>query len=993
MRTLRPNAPLVLALVLVLAALGGCRQSGPPAPDAAAPPTTVAPVGSGDAGEGAADVASAAPDGVEAAVDAALAAGDAVAEPAPNDDDAPLALWPAVERGKLDNGLTYYVMKHGTPKGRASMWLAVNAGSLLEDEDQRGLAHFVEHMAFNGTKHFERSAIVDYLEKIGMRFGADLNAYTSYDETVYQLLVPTDDPKYLTTGLDILRDWAGEVAFDPAEVEKERGVVLEEWRLGRGPGERIMKKQHPALFAGSRYAEREPIGLPEVIKGASRDALVRFYRDWYRPDLMAVIVVGDLDPAWARQEIGKRFGDLQNPATPRPRTRAEVPQAGGTRVSIETDKELTGTGITVYDLVPHRPESTGNNLRRSIIEQVYQTALDARFEILARKVDAPFTRAGVGAEGLLREIDTFARSASVKQDRVEDALRSLFTEVARVERHGFSEAELARAKADIAEMYRDYEADEGTADGTEYTAEMTRNFFEGELMIGRKAEAAAVRRFLPAITLAELDAVAKSFGSGDNRVVTIAARDGVKLPTEARVRELIAEVDKADIGPWQDETNAKPLVATPPAPGKIVAEKTTESIGLTEWTLSNGAKVLVKPTDFEADRVAIVGSSPGGLATVARDALIGARNAEAALAVGGVGELDATALDQALAGKSASAATSIDATRESVSGAGSVGDLETVFQLMWLKLTAPRKDPAAVAVWLQGYRESLEHATENPAARFERELADVLSQGHPLGRALVAKDLDAIDLDKALSLHRDRFGDVSDFTFVFVGAVDLGKLRPLVETWLASLPGGGRAEVEKDPGVELPKGKVERVWHLGQEPKASVQLVFHGADTWSRDAERDMYILTEVLNLRLHQVLREDLAGTYGVRASGTLSRAPRQERILTIRFGCAPENVDKLVAAALEVGHTIAKEGPTADELAKVREEFVRTREDDLRQNGFWLGWLAQNARFGDDPARILDSSGILGRMNADAVKAAAARYLDPKGDLFRAILLPAAK
>ncbi|MFO0747827.1 MAG: insulinase family protein [Myxococcota bacterium] len=983
---------LSVALACVLA--GACKQSTPPAADASVVTAQTAPdvVASPPADAVAAPEA----DAVAAPADAAPATEPDAAPQAPIDDDAPLGLWPAVEKGKLANGLTYYIKKHGTPAKRASMWLAVNAGSLLEDDDQRGLAHFCEHMAFNGTKGFERSAIVDYLEKIGMRFGADLNAFTSYDETVYQLLVPTDDQAFLDKGLSILREWASEVSYDPAEVEKERGVVLEEWRLGRGPGERLGKLQRPVLFAGSRYAERDPIGLPEIIKGASRDALVRFYHDWYRPDLMAVIVVGDLDPAWVKAEIERRFGDLKNPDNERPRVRAEVPKGGGTRVSIETDPEASSSSVTVYDLTAHRRESTGNDLRRSIVEQVYQNALDARFEILGRKPDAPFTRAGVGAQGLMREIDAFARSAVVKSDReaaqIEETLRSLFTEVLRVERHGFSAAELERAKADVSRMYDEYVADEGTADGSEYAAEMTRNFFEGELMVGRVAEAAAAHRFLPLVTVDELDAVAKGFGGADNRVVVIDGHDPKVMPTKDRVMAIIAEVEKSDIPAWQDSGPAKPLMAAPPAPGKVVAEATIDAIGVTQWTLSNGAKVLVKPTDFEADHFQMVGSSPGGLATAAAADVITARNAESVLGVGGVGALDATGVDQALAGKSASGTTWVDQTREGVSASGAPGDLETALQLVYLHMTAPRRDDTAIGVWKQGFEQAIVNGLKNPAVRFERELADDMYAKHPLVRSLDPADVEAVSVERALAFHQDRFGDASDFTFVFVGALDLAKLKPLVETYLASLPAAGRKESEIDPGVHLPPGRVEKTWHLGQEPKASVQLTFHGDETWSRDKERDMYILSQVLDLRLHQTLREDMSGTYNVSAGGAVTRRPRQERVLTIHFGCAPENVDKLLAATMTELKALAEKGPTADELEKVRQEFVRGREADLRQNSFWLSWLALNDRFGDDPTRILDPSGVLARMTIEHVKEAAARNLDASG-LYQAILLPAAK
>jgi len=378
----------------------------------------------------------------------------APATPTPAGEDAVLPLWPEVKRGTLPNGLTYYILKHSKPEHRAFLWLAVNAGAVQEDDDQRGLAHFDEHMAFNGTKRFPKAEIVNYLEKIGMRFGADLNARTGFDDTVYELEVPTDDKAFVAKGLDILHDWAGDVSYDPAEVTKERGVVKEEWRLGRGASQRIFDKQAPVLFKGSRYAVRLPIGVPEILDKAPRDRLYKFYKDWYRPDLMAVIAVGDFDDLGAiEKEIQARFGDLKNPSNERPRGVAGVPRADGTRISIDTDRELPSTVVSVYNVLPHRAEASYKDFRRIVVEQVYQAILNDRFAVIARRPDAPFVGAGAGIASETREIDMFARQAQAKPGKVEATLASLFTEVLRVERHGVTDSELERARLILARCY------------------------------------------------------------------------------------------------------------------------------------------------------------------------------------------------------------------------------------------------------------------------------------------------------------------------------------------------------------------------------------------------------------------------------------------------------------------------------------------------------------------------------------------------------------
>ncbi|MGE5186098.1 MAG: M16 family metallopeptidase, partial [Acidobacteriota bacterium] len=582
-----------------------------------------------------------------------------------NPDAAPMPLWPEVHTGKLANGMTYFIMKHGKPEKRAMLWLAVNAGSVQEDDDQRGLAHFDEHMAFNGTKRFPKNDIVSYLEKIGMRFGADLNAYTTWEQTVYQLEVPTDNAEYLGKGLDILRDWAGDVSYDPVEVDKERGVVLEEWRLGRGAAARLFDKHSKVLFAGTRYADRLTIGDPEIIKHAKRDTLYRFYKDWYRPDLMAVIAVGDFDPATLQKEIEKRFADLKGPAHERPRPDGGVPPAKGTRVSIETDREVPGTSITVVNTIPHRNVSSKLDYRRSIGEQLYAMILNERLASLARKPDAPFVMAAGGMSSLVRDIDGFERFAQVKNGKVEDALKVLITEVVRLDRHGITATELERARTNYGRALQEAAEQEATTDSRDFTDEITRYFFAHELMIGRVAEHELTKQFLPQITVDELNGIAKSYGGAENRTIMISGPDGKPLPSKDRVLAIVDEVSKMDVPPWQDKAVPTNLMAKTPIPGKVVKEKTIKEIDVTEWTLSNGVKVVVKPTDYELDNVQLEGESPGGEAMASNKDYPDARWADQVVAIGGLGDFDADQLQKALAGKQVHVFTSIGNTTES----------------------------------------------------------------------------------------------------------------------------------------------------------------------------------------------------------------------------------------------------------------------------------------------------------------------------------------
>jgi zinc protease len=907
--------------------------------------------------------------------------------------DPGLPLWPEVKKGVLPNGLTYYIHKNKKPEKRVLLWLAVNAGSVQEDDDQRGLAHFVEHMAFNGTKRFPKDDIIKYIEGIGMRFGADLNAHTSWDETVYKLEVPTDDWTFVAKGFDVLRDWSADITMDPVEVDKERGVVLEEWRLGLGAGRRLFDKHVKVMFKGSRYADRLTIGLAETLKTAPRDTLYRYYKDYYRPDLMALVVVGDFDDAAAiEKEITTKFSDLKAPDKPRPRPRGEVPKAEGTRVSIETDHEQTSQSISVINQFPHRPQINQADFRRQLMETLYRQIFNERMRHLARQKDAAFMGASGGFQSQTFEIDSFSRSATVKGGRVEDALRALFVEVLRIEQHGFTQGELDRARTILARRYEQGVADAPTTHSRAKVQELVRNFLQKEFVIGPKAERDLAIKLLPGIQLSELDQLAKGAGGADNRVILYSGPDDKPKPTKEKLAAIIDEVQKSKLEPWVDKAPPTTLMASIPKPGTITKETKNDKLGVTEWTLSNGARVIVKPTDFDADTVLLSGVSPGGL-NMANAALYpDARYADTIVGLSGAGDHDAEDLGKILAGKQASASTSIGETTEGVDGRASVRDLETMFQLLHLRVTAPRKDENAIEVWRANLMENIANREKSPDYQFSIKSSEVLWQNHPRRKASKPEDIKKVNADKALAFFKDRFGDVSDFTFTIVGAIDLAKLRPLVETYLASMPGKGRKEKEKDGGMRRVGGVVQKSWALGQEPKARVSILFHGDEVWSRDKDRDMYILSRVLGIKLREVMREDMGGVYGVGAGGNLSRGARQERSFSISFGADPTRVDELIKAALAEVDKVKKDGIGENYLDKLRKGYQREREVQMKTNGFWLGWLEGTARFGEDPNIILDPAPMLARMTSANVKASAKKYLDP-GRVYRAIMLPAQK
>jgi len=887
---------------------------------------------------------------------------------------------PQIKVGKLANGLTYYVMKHKKPEQRAALWLAVNAGSVLEDEDQRGLAHFVEHMAFNGTKRFPKQAIVDYVEKIGMKFGPDVNAYTSFDQTVYQLTVPTDAPDVMLKGLDILRDWAGDVSFDPVEVDKERGVVLEEWRLGRGAFARVRDKQWPIIFQGSRYGVRLPIGEPKILETAKRDTLFRFYKDWYRPDLMAVIAVGDFDPADMEKQITAKFGDLASPAKTRERSSAPVPHEHPTAVTITTDKELPWISVSVYDKMDHRPERTKADYRRTIVENVYHSMLRTRFSELALDPAAPIIHAGSYTTSFARSSDLFVRNAEAKTGKVNEALGMLFQEIARVEKHGFLASELERARMDVLSNAENEAAEWDKTPSDSIADEMTRNFFEGEQMPGRPAELAITRELLPTITLDELNRLARTWGSERGRVIALSGPPTAKLPSEQEVRTMLASALTAKVEPWQDNAAKRPLLAKTPTPGKIVATAQDAAAGATIWTLANGVRVIVKPTPFQNDEVQLRGWQLGGSSLIKDADWVNARYATQIVSNAGAGDFDAIALKKALAGKVVNVSMWLAERSQSVNAWTRPADLETALQLLHLRMTAPRSDARAFAAWKQEQLEWVNNRTRMPEIYFYDEMRVVETSNHVRFRPPTVAEIEKVDPAKALEIFRDRFGDANGFTFVLIGNLDLDKLRPLVETYLGSLPSKGRKQKWKDIGIKYPTKTITKQIEVGSEPKSYVSLSMSAPDKWSRDAERDADVLSMVLRIRLREVMREDMGGVYGVSVWASMSREPTQRHNFNIRFGCKPENVDKLRAAVFEEVGKIAKSGVGPIYIEKVTEQLRRQREVDLKENSWWLNELADAYYYGDDFKVASDLDALAKRVTSAHIQAAAKRFFDPK-------------
>jgi len=694
--------------------------------------------------------------------------------------EARLPAAPQVRLGTLENGLRYYIRENGRPENRAELRLVVNTGSIMEDEDQLGLAHFIEHMAFNGTTHFEKQELVNFLESIGMTFGPDLNAMTSFDETIYMLTVPTDSTAIFERSFLVLEDWARGISFDPEEIDKERGVIVEEWRSGRGAGMRMFDRQLPILFQGSLYAERLPIGDMDIVRSFDRETIVRFYRDWYRPDLMAVVAVGDFEADRVEQLIREHFAALEAPADPRARTLAEVPDHDETLFAIATDPEATGTSVSIYWKQPLRPSGTAGAYRQSLVESMYNAMLNRRLGELTQQADPPFISASTSQGLFIRSKEVYSLGATVEDNSLIRGLEATLTEAERVARHGFVATELDRQKRVLLRGIEQARRERDKQYSSSYAGEYVSAFLYDEAIPGIEYEYELFQRFVPGIALEEVNALARAWITDRSRVIMISApeKEGVTVPTEAELLDVFTRVAAAEIAPYEETVDDLPLLAEDPIPGQIVDERYIEEIAVTEWDLSNGVRVVFKPTDFDEDLIAFTAFSPGGSSLASDGEYYSASLAAQLIQSFGLGAFNAVDLGKKLAGKVASVVPTISSLEEGLTGACSPEDLETLCELVYLYFTEPRRDEAVFTSMITRLKAIIPNLMASPEMAFSDTLNVTLTQYHPRRRPVTLELIDTIDLDTCYRFFRDRFADAGDFTFVFVGNIDPEPFRP-----------------------------------------------------------------------------------------------------------------------------------------------------------------------------------------------------------------------
>ena len=864
----------------------------------------------------------------------------------------------AIHSARLPNGLTYYVRQNSRPAKRVSLRLAVKAGSLNEADDQQGLAHLIEHMAFNGSEHFKPGELVSFFESTGARLGPHVNAYTSFDETVYMLDLPTDKPEIVAKGLTALADYAGGLTLSKEEIDKERGVVIEEWRGRLGAGTRIRDKQFPILFYQSRYAERIPIGKPEILRTAPPERLRAFYDTWYRPDRMAVIAVGDIDATELEKSITATFGGLKARAPEAPQPDRTVPIHQETLTSVVTDPEVTSSSVQIVRKRPRESEARVADYRRQLIERFVDHMFDERFSDVARKPDSKILGAGASNDSLSRGVSTFTLAASVQDGKLEDGVAALATEAKRVREFGFSASEMDRAKKWMAAFYeRAYNERDKTESG-QLAAEYIRVFLNDEPSPGIEYEHKLVQQLLPGISVNEASALAKSLLADNSRVVLAVSpqKPNIRIPSDAELQAAITTGNAAPVSEWVDTTSARGIMEKVPAAGSLGSRRTIESLGVTIVKFANGVEAWLKPTDFKNDQILFSLNASGGTSLATPADYAEASMSAGYVGIAGVGGLKALDIQKVLAGKLASARPFMALSSHGISGSAAPAQLETALQLLYQTFTAPGDDPDAFALLKRQLDAMLANRGRSPGQVFGEKLSQINSSNHYTSQPLTTERLATLDRAKMMTFYRQRFANAADFTFFMVGAFKVDEAIPLLAQYIGSLPSAGSKSSEfRDVGIKFPatteKAKVE----AGREPRGQTVISFF-ADPPSDPREQEKLIAaTTVLETTLRDVLREELGQTYTVSVGLAQALPQRGGGHVEVRFGAAPENLESMTARVMKEIRRLQDEGPSSDLTDKAKENARRGYETALKTNDYWLGRLQSVHMLGRDPAEIL--------------------------------------
>ena len=861
----------------------------------------------------------------------------------------PIPTDPNVRIGKLENGLTYYIRHNELPEKRADFYIAQKVGSILEEDNQRGLAHFLEHMCFNGTTNFPGKGIINWLETIGVKFGQNLNAYTSIDETVYNINnVPVIRDGIVDSCLLILHDWANDLTLAETEIDNERGVIHEEWRTGQGAMMRMYEQALPKAFEGSKYGHRLPIGTIEVIDNFPYKALRDYYEAWYRPDQQGIVVVGDIDVDKVEAKIKELFSPIEMPATAPERKYEVVPDNKEPIITIAKDKEQPATLIYLWHKHPATPNEAKGNLGylvQSYMFNMISSMMHARLEELRQGANPPFIQAASGNNDFLlaKTTEAFVGMAMSKDDGIPTALAAIVREIERARKFGFTASEYSRAKADYLRGLESAYNEREKMKNNEYVQEYVRHFIDNEPIPGIETEYALMNQLAPNIPVEAINSILPQLIKDENIVINIFGPDkeGMVYPTEAEILDILKKTKAEEITAYEDMVSDEPLLKEIPKAGKIVKTE-AGPFGSTALTLSNGVRVVVKNTDFKADEIRMSAFSPGGTSMFDTKEAIQLRMLNSVAGLGGLGNFSNVDLEKVLAGKKVGISTSVSGLTERVNGSCSPKDFETLMQLVYLSFTAPRMDNDAFESFKQRTKASLANQEANPNTALSDTLNHEMYGDHPLAMRFKAEMVDQIDYKRIMEMYMDRFKEAGDFTFMFVGNINLDEVKPLIETYLGGLPTINRKENFKDIKMDIRKGAHKNVFEKQMEtPKATVINIISGNCKFNPKNYLLMSMLSQTMNMVYLETIREKEGASYGVSAGGQMNCYPKEEAVFQIYFDTDPAKREKMEQIVMAEMQKVAKEGPKPEHLAKVKEFMLKQYTEQIKENGYWLNRL----------------------------------------------------
>ncbi|MDR1747355.1 MAG: insulinase family protein [Tannerella sp.] len=864
-----------------------------------------------------------------------------------------LPIDPKIRYGKLPNGMTYYIRHNEMPKERAEFYIVQNVGSMQEEENQRGLAHFLEHMAFNGTKNFpdETQSIQEYTEKIGMRFGENLNAYTSFDETVYMLMnAPVTRPEVVDSCLLVLHDWSAYLTLADSLIEKERGIIREEWRTRSEAQMRLWEQQLPKMYPGSRYANRLPIGTIDVINNFKPDELRAYYHKWYRPDLQGIIIVGDIDAEKVEQTVKTMFADIPAPVNPAKREWEPVPDNDEPLVSIAKDKESTRLILNLYykhDRLSDELKGTLADFASYYVRMVISSVMNERFNEILQKANPPFiyAYAGDGEYMIAKTKDAWTTAAIVKPDGIDEAMETLVTETNRVKQYGFTASEYDRARTNILKTIESAYNDRDNEKNAAYANEYVRNFTDGECIPGVEMEWKIMQQLAPTVSVDIINQYIQECIGDKNVVIALMGpeKDDLKYPSEEELLAMFREKQAIPVEGYEEETTNEPLIGALPASGEIVDTKDDPLFGATVYTLSNGVKVVLKKTEHKKDQILMRAFSPGGSTLFGDDDAVNLKLFNNVVDLGGLGIFSATQLSKALTGKKVSCIAQLRDDREVLEGSAVPSDIRTLFELIYLTFTSPRIDDEAYTSFEERLKAQLENLKLNPMIAFNDSITKAFYGDNPLAERLKPEDLEKADYHRIMNMYKERFADASDFTFMFVGNIETDSMMAMMKQYLATLPSLKRTEqgdVSRVPALR--KGAYVNHFNRTMEtPKATILNLYSGVMPNDPEHTRIASMLRQILDIVYLEKVRENESGSYGVRTSLNISDFPKGQTTLQIYFDTDPALKEKLSAIVKDELTVLLQDGPREADFNKTRDNMLKRHEENLQENSYWLGLL----------------------------------------------------